>query len=208
MFSAFTDELLDAIVEQTNRYAAQFASRQSSDNRPVWKTSVVEIKAYHKFVFWFLFDVVVTNAFILSRYAITTTPGPTSRQTLKYYRLKLAEHLIGSYCSRLSVGRRRLHPLPPQPSTASGQPQQRPLISHLTCKGKSTRCQYCGKIRRPTQRKERVWYCSRCEGQPALMGRSLCLNYVFSMVSYNELYNYTRHSILVYNALYNIQCII
>ena len=125
-------------------------------------------RKYYKYVFWFLFDVVVTNAFILSRYAITTNPGPTSRQTLKYYWLKLAEQLIGSYCSRLRVGRRRLHPLPPQPSTASGQPQQRPLISHLPCKGKSTRCQYCGKIRRPTQRKETIWYCSGCDGQPAL----------------------------------------
>ena len=57
-----------------------------------------------KYVFWFLFDVVVTNSYILSRYAITTNPAPISKQSLKNFRLKLASQLIGSYCSRVRLG--------------------------------------------------------------------------------------------------------
>ena len=124
-------------------------------------------RKFYKYVFWFLFDVVVTNSYILSRYAITTNPAPISKQSLKNFRLKLASQLIGGYCSRVRLGRRRLHPLPPQPST--GEPsQQRALLSHLPHKAKSTRCLYCCKIRRPTQRRETVWYCPGCEGQPHL----------------------------------------
>ena len=124
-------------------------------------------RKFYKYVFWFLFDVVVTNSYVLSRYAITTNPAPISKQSLKNFRLKLASQLIGSYCSRVRLGRRRLHPLPPQPST--GEPsQQRALLSHLPHKAKSTRCLYCCKIRCPTQRRETVWYCPGCEGQPHL----------------------------------------
>ena len=46
--------------------------------------------------------------------------------------------------------------------------QQRALLNHLPRKAKSTRCLYCCKIRHPTQRKETVWYCPGCEGQPPL----------------------------------------
>ena len=124
-------------------------------------------RKFYKYVFWFLFDVVVTNSHILSRYAITTNPGPISKQSLKNFRLKLASQLIGSYCSRVRVGRRRLHSLPLPPSTGESS-QQRALLNHLPRKAKSTRCLYCCKIRRPTQRRETVWYCPGCEGQPPL----------------------------------------
>ena len=115
-------------------------------------------RKFCKYVFWFLFDVVVTNSYILSRYAITTNPGPISKQSLKNFRLKLASQLIGSYCSRVRVGRRRLHSLALPPSTGESS-QQRALLNHLPRKAKSTRCLYCCKIRRPTQRRETVWYC-------------------------------------------------
>ena len=48
--SFFTDELLTTIAEETNRYAAQFASRQPSSNQREWKTSVEELKAYFGFM--------------------------------------------------------------------------------------------------------------------------------------------------------------
>ena len=38
------------IAEETNCYAAQYASQQPSSNRPEWKTSVEEIKAYFGFI--------------------------------------------------------------------------------------------------------------------------------------------------------------
>ena len=124
-------------------------------------------RKFYKYVFWFLFDVVVTNAYILSHYTITTNPGPISKQSLKNFRLKLASQLIGSYCSRVRVGRLRLHSLPLPPTTGESS-QQRALLNHLPRKAKSTRCLYCCKIRRPTQRRETVWYCPGCEGQPPL----------------------------------------
>ena len=48
--SFFTGELLMTIVEETNRYAAQFASRQPSSNQREWKTSVDELKVYFGFM--------------------------------------------------------------------------------------------------------------------------------------------------------------
>ena len=132
-------------------------------------------RKFYRYIFWFLFDVVVTNTYILSRYTISTDPGPQSKRTLKWYRLKLAKQLIGSYCTRVRVGRPRLHPLPAQ-SQPTGPPRDRALLDHLPCKGQSTRCHYCSRVRRPAQRRETVWYCAGCEGQPplCLSGRTDC----------------------------------
>ena len=139
--------------------------RETGDQ--LWSYYHVRLKSrkFYKYMFRFLFDVVVTNSYILSRYGITTNPRPISKQSLKNFRLKLASQLIGSYCSRVRVGRRRLHSLPLPPSTGESS-QQRALLNHLPCKAKSTRCLYCCKIRRPTQRRKTVWYCPGCEGQP------------------------------------------
>ena len=73
----------------------------------------------YKYVFWFLFDVATTNAFILHSHFSVTTGTP---MTLKQFRVKLAEQLIGSYMSRKRAGRPRKRPCPhlqvqPQPHT-------------------------------------------------------------------------------------------
>ena len=39
-------------------------------------------RKFYKYVFWFLFDVVVMNSYILSRYTITTNPAPISNSVL------------------------------------------------------------------------------------------------------------------------------
>ena len=56
----------------------------------------------YKYIFCFMFDVATTNAYILySRFSVPTgTP-----MTLKQFRVKLAEQLIGSYRSRKRAGR-------------------------------------------------------------------------------------------------------
>ena len=69
-------------------------------------------RKYYKYIFWFLFDVAITNAYILSNYTATTTTKPS----LKNFWLKPASQLIHNYMSRARLGRRRLHPplsLPP-----------------------------------------------------------------------------------------------
>lgn len=120
---------------------------------------------FYKNIFWFVF-VAITNSYILSRYAITTTPPPVSRQNLNHYRMQLARQHIGSYSSKVRAGRKRLHPLPlsPSPSDISAA---RALTDHMPRNSKSSRCHYCTKVRRPL-RKESVWYCAACDGQPTL----------------------------------------
>lgn len=54
----------------------------------------------YKYIFWFLVDVSTTNAFILYSFDVQTgTP-----MTLKQFRMKLAEQLIGTYKSRKRIG--------------------------------------------------------------------------------------------------------
>ena len=108
----------------------------------------------YKYVFWFMFDVATTNSFILySRFSVTTgTP-----MTLKQFRVKLAEQLIGTYMSRKRAGRPRKRPCPPPTSTST---------SHLPSHSKSKRCTYCRDVR--SRRKETVWFCKDCEGHPSL----------------------------------------
>ena len=104
----------------------------------------------YKYIFWFMFDVSVTNSFILTKfYVVTGTP-----MTLKQFRVKLAEQLIGNYCSRKTAGRPRKRPSPP--------------ISTTQTHSKSTRCVYCRDHRTPPQRKESVWICTACKGHPSL----------------------------------------
>ena len=93
-------------------------------------------RKFYMYVFWFLFDVVVTNFHILSCYAITTNREPISRQSRKNFRLKVASQLIGNYCSRVRLGQHRFQPLPLQPNTGESS-QQRALLIDLPCKAKA-----------------------------------------------------------------------
>ena len=91
----------------------------------------------YKYIFWF-----------------TGTP-----MTQKQFRVKLAEQLIGDYCSRKRAGRPRKRPCPPNNTPTS--------ITHLPSHSKSTRCVYCRDVRSPPRRKESVWVCTVCEGHPS-----------------------------------------
>ena len=99
----------------------------------------------YKYVFWFSFDVSVTNAFILHSFDVSS-----SQLDHKSFRLELAEQLIGDYLSRKKPGRPRKHPQP---------------TPHLPTHSKSRRCVYCRDKRSPPRRKESVWM---CEGHPQL----------------------------------------
>ena len=111
----------------------------------------------YKYIFWFMYDVGVTNAFILhSKFDVTTGTPMTQKQ----FRVKLAEQLIGDYCSRKRTGRPRKRSCPPNNTPTS--------ITHLPSHSKSTRCVYCRDVRSPPRRKESVWVCTVCEGHPSL----------------------------------------
>ena len=58
------------------------------------------VKSY-KYIFWFIFDLAVTNSYLLYQYS----PAVGKILTLKEFRVELAKQLIGSYNSRKYRGR-------------------------------------------------------------------------------------------------------
>ena len=110
----------------------------------------------YKYVFWYLFDVAITNARILHSFDVQSG----AQMDHKHFRLKLAEQLIGSYMSRKRVGRPRKRP---------SQPSNDISTDHFpTHSAKKSRCVYCRDVRSQSRRKESVWMCATCDGQPTL----------------------------------------
>ena len=124
------------------------------------------VHKYYKYIFWFMFDVAITNGYILSAF-IPTTLTTLSFNTLKQFCLNLASQLIANYCSRKRAGRPQsnLNPPPPLPTPDNGGPPsaQAPRMQfHLPSHGRSKRCVYCQWYHTPTIRKESVWHCQEC----------------------------------------------
>ena len=123
--------------------------------------------------FWFLFDVAVTNSFILSSYSPTTMPNRLQR--LKAFRLQLADQLVGSYNTRKQPGRPRSRPMGPPPTLPSqlhlGPPptQRSRTANHLPVRHDyKKQCLYCSQHRGEYTRRRVVWYCKDCPGHPTL----------------------------------------
>ena len=127
-------------------------------------------KKYYKYI---LFDIAITNSFILSLFTPTTMPR--TQQRLKAFRLQLADQLVGSYSSRKRLGRPRSMPThtPPAlpPPHQHGLPTQQSTRTSLHLPSrleKKRRCRYCLEYRDPPQRHDIMWYCKECPGQPPL----------------------------------------
>ena len=102
----------------------------------------------YKYIFWFLFDLAITNAFILCK---NYTHLRVS--SLKSFRVELAKALVGSYCSRKKPGRL---------SSSIPRPKRFQLADHYPLRGakKAHRCHLCQiKYKR---RRETVWRCMTC----------------------------------------------
>ena len=98
----------------------------------------------YKYIFWFLFDVAISNAHILARKYLG------SKSTLKDARVLLAKGLIGDYCSRKRPGRPSLAP-----------PSRRFHSDHFPMrKEKRSKCAYC--YHHKKQRRDTDWYCNTC----------------------------------------------
>ena len=94
----------------------------------------------YKYIFWFAFDTAITNAFILSQYSVTTVSQ--MHLLLKNFRLRLAERLIGNYCSRKRAGRPHSSSVPSHPPPLLPTGRLAPhLPSHQT--GLRKQCVYC-----------------------------------------------------------------
>ena len=107
-------------------------------------------RKFYKYIFYFLFDVSITNAFILWKHF-----GSATGMTLKEFRLRLAQQLIGDYCSRRRAGRGggAIRPLPLQhfplkvPDETGGA-------------NKRGRCDRCLQVRH--KRTDTSWFCREC----------------------------------------------
>ena len=116
----------------------------------------------YKYIFWFLVDVSPTNAFILHSFDVQTgTP-----MTLKQFRLKLAEQLIGTYISRKRIGRARKRPCPT--STSTSNPTAHPPTPVAVC------VVFIAGRYAPLHVGNTVWVCAERDSTPplCLTGRS------------------------------------
>jgi len=115
----------------------------------------LKCRKYYKYIFWFLFEVSVSNSFILfTRYCNRTDRDPALRNLLDF-RLKLYQELVGNYCSRRRPGR-------------GVSVRSNLLLRHYPMKNRAasrsgmSRCWYCAHTRQPQRRRETVWYCGDC----------------------------------------------
>ena len=102
----------------------------------------------YKYIFCFLFDVAITNSYIVRLYDVTT-----AAMDHKSFRMMLAKQLIGDYMSHKRPGRPRKRSRP---------------TPHLPSHSKSKRCVYFWDVHSPPGRKESVCICTACEGHPQL----------------------------------------
>ena len=119
----------------------------------------------YKYIFWFIFDVCITNSIILSKFCTSPTPTSSNESRLKQFRVQLAKSLIGNYQSRQRAGRRS--------SSATAQPTPASTPFHTPRHHRRQQCVYCQRCRNPPSRRESVWQCLACEGAPTfcLTGR-------------------------------------
>ena len=109
-------------------------------------------RKFYKYIFHFLFDVAITNSFILQKHFCQDS----RHKNILDFRLQLAKELIGEYCSRRRPGRGagviRSLPLRHFPTTI-------PLdTTTKLAKHKRERCAHCR-----DSRVDSSWYCPECQ---------------------------------------------
>lgn len=108
-------------------------------------------RKFYKYIFYFLYDVAITNAFIMYKHYGSHPTVPR----VKGFRLTLATQLIGEYCSRRRPGRisSAIHPLPLRHFPIK---QQSDVQQTKKLRG---RCAQCNKSH---QRTDTSWFCREC----------------------------------------------
>ena len=112
-------------------------------------------KAY-RYIFWFLSDSCIVNAYILHKRFVPVTEMSTTEATVRTFRLRLAEGLIGQYCSRQryclprpvrDAAQASLTPPVKRRRGETGSPHHRGTDCHFPIKGHRSRCVYCWNMR-------------------------------------------------------------
>ena len=109
----------------------------------------LKCRKFYKYIFWFLFDLSITNAYILYH-----SHPDNHRKRLIDFRTTLATELIGSYSSRKRPGR----------SSISRPLARRFCQAHYPMKassGTAHRCHYCHNNRH--ERRSTTWQCKDCD---------------------------------------------
>lgn len=109
----------------------------------------MKCRKFYKYIFWFLVDLSITNAYILCK-----NHTCLSIKSSKDFRLELAKLLIGSYSSRKRIGRPSLAPAPKHFKVIEHYPTKGVPVGH-----KGYQCANCSKLGR---RKEAIWCCRTC----------------------------------------------
>ena len=112
----------------------------------------VKSRKFYKYIYYFLFDVTITNSFILYKNFLPSC----TLTTIKKFQLQLARELIGDHCSRRRAG--------------AGGGAMRPLpLRHFPIKiekedgetvRKRRRCVLCAQH---NKRALTLWFCRECE---------------------------------------------
>ena len=110
----------------------------------------VRTKLY-KYIFWFLFEASITNAYILH-----TNYSGAKHQALKEFRLELAKSLIGDYHSKKPHNR---HSTPPTNLSLLHFPAKQKKEASTSTR---SRCWYCWH-KRDNTRRDTQWYCHDCQ---------------------------------------------
>ena len=129
-------------------------------------------KKFYTYIFWFLFDASIINAFLLMRHFGANTQSKLSQ--IKHFRVKLAEGLIGDYNSRhkyslpSKVRQVAKQPGCKPPSFSQARESSRVASGGLQVgegcfpvKGKKSRCYYCWNYH-GHRRHDSTMYCQVC----------------------------------------------
>ena len=117
-----------------------------------FEATTIASRKFYKYIFYFLLDVAITNAFILMKHH--TANG--SKMTMKDFRLELASQLIGEYCSCRRRGRTSssIRPLPLRHFPVKVNDDSIPA------KRKRGNCAQCRKSK--NSRMNTSWFCREC----------------------------------------------
>ena len=111
----------------------------------------VKSRKFYKYIFFFLFDVSITNAYIMYKMSGTNR----ILKNIKDFRLELARQLIGEFSNRRRAGRvsRIIKPLP-----ILHFPTRIRCDNSISKRGK---CTHCSRFHR--RRTNTTWYCKECQ---------------------------------------------
>ena len=130
-------------------------------------------RKFYKYLFWFVFDCAVVNAFIIWKHYQPLAGVSVRQQSLKSFRLALANGLIGSYNSRKRYSlptaiRQACVDSSPTTKRARTEPESHTSDTdgHFPIKGTRGKCVFCWNVR--GERHETNVHCRKC-------GKVLCV---------------------------------